>query len=112
MDVLIHWVVDVILGNDSIYFIDDTIECNVYIRAVQCRRLDECELVLIRILCRILFPHLTSILQVGLVSHEEYDDIRVSKLLQLSEPLSHVLETLCIGRVIDKKRTNRSSIIS
>jgi len=81
LDVLIHRVVNVILRNNSVYFIDDTIECNVYICAVQCRSFDEGKLVLVRVLRRILLPHLTFVLQVGLVAHKEYDDIGVSKLL-------------------------------
>jgi hypothetical protein len=81
LDVLIHRVVNVILGNNSVYFIDDTIECNVHICAVQRRSLDEGQLVLIRVLCSILLPHFTFVFQVGLVAHKEYDDIGVSKLL-------------------------------
>lgn len=62
-------------------------------------RLDEHQIVLLRLLFALLRRHLALIVQIGLVSHQDNDDIVPSLAPDVVYPFTCVLERLCIWYV-------------
>jgi hypothetical protein len=72
--------------------IDNAIECQVYIRTVKGRCLNEGKAMLICIQSCIFLLNFSFVLKICLIAYEEDDNVAISVLLQFLQPLGHALE--------------------
>lgn len=82
------------------------------VRRVQGRSFDEGNAVFLRERFRLVARHRTQMSQIGFVSHQRDDGVRIGVIAQLLQPPVDVLVTAVFADVVDEQRADGAPVVT